>query len=184
MDNVLTPDFSDPFAMFICLYMDGSCISSIELKPLSTTDVLLSWSSTYIEYANHKYNKFMRCVAIIICGRLGYTTLKSLSINPTTTYLSMKYFEATATINKQPLSLLSYEDLVQLHSKHNNNIDLSISISSLMRLEDSIPVIYKMFHTFCSEITCYDSPSVDGGTRQKTKKTKKQKKQRKSKKVH
>jgi hypothetical protein len=162
MDNVITPNFSDPFAMTVCLYKDETCISSIELKPLSKTDILLVWSSTHSDYENHNYNKFMRCVAIIICNRLGYTTLKSFSIHPTTTYVLMKYFQAIATINKRPIELLPYPEIEKLHEM-NSSIDLTVSIDRLMHVENSKPLIYRLFEQFCKEIICYSNPTIDGG---------------------
>jgi hypothetical protein len=74
----------------------------------------------------------------------------------------MKYFQAIALINKQPIALLPYPEIEKLHEL-NSSIDLTVSIDRLMRVENSKPLIYRLFEQFCREIICYSNPTIDGG---------------------
>jgi hypothetical protein len=49
----------------------------------------------------------------------------------------------------------------------NSSIDLTVSIDRLMRVENSKPIIYRLFEQFCKEIICYSNPTIDGGKNKK-----------------
>jgi hypothetical protein len=83
------PNLSDPI---LCLYNEYGCISSISYY-INAKDIEII-SKTEPEYEKKKYNKFLRCVSIILSKFILNTVenVFSYSVNPISTYILVSYF--------------------------------------------------------------------------------------------
>ena len=86
MKGKITSFSQDDYGLLLCLYLNDNCISSINLKPSDTNFVLEIDSKTHDNFQGYKYNKLLRCVAIIIGNliRLNghpYQYIESLAVN-------------------------------------------------------------------------------------------------------
>jgi hypothetical protein len=117
----------------LCLMYEGRCISSIELRIVSATRSVEISSKTHPSYEGRKYNLLLRTVATILASQLTLPSrthtmrtrsqtisraprkkyvlrLVSRAINPVSTLLLVKYFNAT---NKEFDTYLQKEGILK-----------------------------------------------------------------------
>ena len=97
---------SNPTRLLLCMFHDTNCISSIEISYIRDTEKHIEISSeTNESYLKLKLNKILRAVIIYIATDLypEISSVLSVSINPISAYLMIKYFKADIYIPKQDL---------------------------------------------------------------------------------
>jgi len=102
--------FDEPFdGLIICLYYKKNCISSVILEIVGN-DIVTINSRTDENFQGNKFNKLLRCIAIIISSILtcndtdvSFTTLRSRTFNPISPWLLISNFKTI--IRKIDLSI-------------------------------------------------------------------------------
>jgi len=90
--NILTAN-----TLLLSIFKGDTCVSSIELIP-DGSNITIN-RNTHRDYQNRKFIKLLTSVTIIIARSLNITKIKTITVNPTTSYLMVKYFQATAYIS-------------------------------------------------------------------------------------
>jgi hypothetical protein len=153
----------------LCLYNEHGCISSIELD-IHTTNKKIPISvsinsKTDALYENKKYNKLLRCVSLIIMRLISptITMLSSDTVNPTSTYLLMKYFGGRL-IDKDFFKWIANNNVVldpsnyrKLFNEYYEYADMYEGYGILVDIdinEETIKNAERLFIETVSEISC------------------------------
>lgn len=100
----------EPFdGLIICLYYKGNCISSVEFEIVGN-DIVTINSRTDKKFQGNKFNKLLRCIAVIISSILicndtdaPFTTLRSISVNPISAWLLISNFKTIVRKNDRSI---------------------------------------------------------------------------------
>jgi hypothetical protein len=134
--------------LVLCLYYEGTCISSIQIKAISTGLIHID-SKTSSFYERNKYNKFLRAVSILISqyltiNRRPIIKMVSLAINPVSAFLLLKYFNAS----------IDRDDVEELDITEQQETDKTITMEQLKQYIDS-------FHGIILNIIISDPVTID-----------------------
>jgi hypothetical protein len=142
--------------LLLSVFKGNRCISSIEVILKKNKGTIVIESNTHKEYYQRKFNKLLRSVIIIIATSL-YPTIKyvySVAVNPISSYLMVKHFNAKAYIVTENIerdittSLTKYTD----HIKHFQDYEY---ILIYVKINDkNIANAERMFDITEKEIKC------------------------------
>ncbi len=99
--NTYNPNLCVPM---LCLFEENTCISSIELEfDEDTTDEVGIKSVTNPTKQGNHYNKLLRAAMILVVPKLdpNIRFINSVAMNPSSAYLSIKYFNGTPRETKE-----------------------------------------------------------------------------------
>jgi hypothetical protein len=139
--------------LLLCIYYGNTCISSIILTV--NDDTIKIDSYTMADYQGRKLNVLMRAVAILLANKIkpDAESLSSLSINPISAYVLMKYFNAVPRYDKAGIlelvgnvpSKIKPEDINAAMSRY-SVIDLEIPLGP-SDLRNAMDIFVNTVHT-------------------------------------
>jgi hypothetical protein len=137
----------DTNTLLLCIFKGDTCISSIEVIPIHS-GIRIN-RNTHKEYQNRKFIKLLTSVIIIIARDLypQIEYIKSTAINPTSSYLMVKYFKAKAyndSGEEITPELTEYTDHIEYIKKYERiHTEIEINPENIANAEQMFDIIEK-----------------------------------------
>lgn len=141
--------------LLLSIFKGDTCISSIEV--ILNNDKIGIFSNTHKEYQKRKFNKLLRSVIIIIATSL-YPTIKyvySVAVNPISSYLMVKHFNAKAYITEPFKGRKEITTSLTKYADHKEYFEKYKSIITYVEINaENIDNANRMFDIIDKEIKC------------------------------